>query len=190
MYLILEKGEWLKEKYKTTQDYFLYQDIFDNGIIKTDDGYIKIVKVYPINYELKSNLEKEAILNNYKLFLKTCNFNFQILIQSKKENLSNYISNLKNNTNGNEKIAKLNNDYLAFIDVLEKENKSSSKDFYIILKIDDKSSQIIESKDQLIQNELQENYYKIKETLSRCGNLVQQLESKRDTEEFLKVIND
>ena len=165
----------MKEKYKTTQDYFLYQDIFDNGIIKTDDGYIKIVKVYPINYELKSNLEKEAILNNYKLFLKTCNFNFQILIQSKKENLSNYISNLKNNTNGNEKIAKLNNDYLAFIDVLEKENKSSSKDFY---------------KDQLIQNELQENYYKIKETLSRCGNLVQQLESKRDTEEFLKVIND
>ena len=42
----------------------------------------------PINYYLKSDLEKEAILNSFKLFLKTCDFNIQILIQSKKENLS------------------------------------------------------------------------------------------------------
>ena len=33
---------------------------------------------------------KEAILNSYKIFLKTCDFNIQILIQSKKENLSKH----------------------------------------------------------------------------------------------------
>lgn len=67
-----------------------------NGIIKTEDKYIKIIKVIPINFNLKSELEKEAILNSYKLFLKTFNFNLQILIQSKKEYifphfLKNYI---------------------------------------------------------------------------------------------------
>ena len=46
--------------------------------------YVKIAKIKPINFSLKSELEKEAILNSYKLFLKTCNFNMQILIQSNK----------------------------------------------------------------------------------------------------------
>ena len=43
----------------------------------------------PINFSLKSELEKDAILNSYKLFLKTFNVDLQILIQSKKEDLSN-----------------------------------------------------------------------------------------------------
>jgi len=185
IYLILEKGEWLNLKQKSSQSYYPYQTILDNGIIKLDDGYIKIIKVYPINYELKSNLEKEAILNNYKLFLKTCNFNFQILIQSKKENLSNYISNLKINTNGNEKIARLSNDYLAYISALEQENKSSSKEFFIILKVGFNEHHKNEE-ENLAQNELLDQFYKIKETLSRCGNMVQQIESAKETEEFLK----
>lgn len=40
-----------------------------NGIIKLkDNSYIKIIKIYPINFNLKSELEKEAILNSYKIF--------------------------------------------------------------------------------------------------------------------------
>ncbi len=169
-------------KQKSSQCFYPFQKIFDNGVIRVDDGYIKIVKVYPINYELKSNLEKEAILNNYKLFLKTCNFNFQILIQSKKEDLSNYISNLKNNTNGNEKLVRLSNDYLAYISALEQENKLSSKEFYIVLKFLYKD---IDNIEVLAQNDLLDQFYKIKETLSRCGNLVEQIEDIKEVEEFL-----
>jgi len=47
-------------------------------------------------------LEKSSILNSYKIFLKTCNFDIQILIQSNKEDLSHHISKIKNNVN-NEK---------------------------------------------------------------------------------------
>ena len=43
-------------------------------------------------------MEKEAILNSYKFFLKTCNFDIQILIQSKKEDLSKHIQNIKSYT--------------------------------------------------------------------------------------------
>ena len=43
-----------------------------------------ILKIKPINYNLKSNLEKESILNSYKLFLKSFNFNIQIIIKSQK----------------------------------------------------------------------------------------------------------
>lgn len=75
-----------KIKYKNVQDWIPIEKIFDNGIIKINKNkYIKIIKIIPINYNLKSDLEKQTILNSYKILLKTCNFNFQILIQSNKE---------------------------------------------------------------------------------------------------------
>ena len=80
---------------KSTQEWLPFEYILENGIIKLkNSSYIKIIKIIPINFNLKSELEKEAILNSYKIFLKTCNFNFQILIQSNKENLDKHISNI------------------------------------------------------------------------------------------------
>ena len=73
----------------SVQKFLPFEEILENGIIKlNDNSYIKIIKIIPINFNLKSNLEKEAILNSYKIFLKTCNFDIQILIQSNKEDLS------------------------------------------------------------------------------------------------------
>ena len=70
-----------KTKLNSVQKWLPFQKILDNGIIMLKDfSYIKILKITPINYNLKSNLEKEAILNSYKLFLKTCNFDIQIFI--------------------------------------------------------------------------------------------------------------
>ena len=78
--------------------------------------YIKILKVEPINFNLKTILEKESILNSYKLFLKTCNFQIQILIQSNKEDLSKHFSKLeKNNKNESKEIQKYLNQYINFI---------------------------------------------------------------------------
>ena len=45
---------------------------------------LKILKIEPINYNLKSDLEKKSILNSYKIFLKTCGFDIQIIIKSNK----------------------------------------------------------------------------------------------------------
>ena len=72
-------------------DYFL-----ENGIIKLKNNiYLKIIKIYPINYNLKSELEKNSILNSYKAFLKTINFDIQIIIQSNKEDLTKHINKIK-----------------------------------------------------------------------------------------------
>ena len=76
-------------KINSVQDWVPFDKFFENGIIKLkDNSYIKIVKIIPINFNLKSDLEKDAILNSYKIFLKTFNSDIQILIQSNKENLS------------------------------------------------------------------------------------------------------
>ena len=50
-----------------------FDEILENGIIKLKDNeYVKIIKIEPINYNLKSNFEKEAILNSFKNFLRIC----------------------------------------------------------------------------------------------------------------------
>lgn len=82
----------------TVQQWIPIDKIYNDGIIKLKENkLIKILKINPINYNLKSDLEKEAILNSYKIFLKTCNFNIQILIQSSKVDLSDHIKNIRKN---------------------------------------------------------------------------------------------
>lgn len=122
------------KKNNSIQEWIPFEKILENGIIKLkDNSYIKIIKIYPINFNLKSELEKEAILNSYKIFLKTCDFNFQILIQSKKEDLSKHISNINNQKiNENKNILEYSNKYIEFIKTLNQEKKSSSKNFYIL----------------------------------------------------------
>ena len=135
---------------KTVQEWLPFEKILNNGIIKLKNNeYIKITKITPINFNLKSELEQEAILNSYKIFLKTCNFNFQILIQSNKEDLSKHIKN-----------------------------------YYIILKEKNTNKEILNFEDYAVEN-LNDKFFKIKDCLSRCGNLVISIDTK---EEIISIL--
>ena len=143
----------------------------NKGIIKIEKNkYIKILKIIPINFNLKTQLEKESILNSYKIFLKTCNFDMQILIQSKKEDLSNHIENIQNisQKEKNKIIKKYSEEYLKFIKEKNNKNKSASKNIYLIIKNNS------ENLEENIIQELNEKYFKIKDCLIRCGNVVQE----------------
>ncbi|MFQ8661908.1 MAG: hypothetical protein ACLR9X_07445 [Clostridia bacterium] len=131
-------------------------------------------------------MEKSSILNSYKIFLKTCNFDIQILVQSNKEDLSHHISKIKNNVNNekNEKLKIISENYIEYIINLNKIKKSSSKDFYIIISNEKiKNNENINSY-EIITNDLKEKYFKIKECLSRCGNSVIEINEKEKIEEI------
>ena len=152
--------------------------ILDKGIIKMkDSSYIKIMKVNPINYMLKSDLEKEAILDSYKNIFKSCNFNFQILIQTKNEDLSKHISILKENN----LYPEIKEEYIKYINNFVKSKKSSNKNFYLIIK----SSQSSENEVIHLQN-LENNYLKLKELFNRCGNLVSEI---TDDKQIIEILN-
>ncbi len=136
----------------------------------------------PINYNLKSNLEKEAILNSYKIFLKSCNFNIQILIQSKKVDLNDHIKKLEKNKNKeNNNLKNIINKYQENIIKINSINKSDSKQFFIII-----SEKIENKKEEIIIQELNEKYFKIKDGLSRCGNKIININKKEEIEKILK----
>ena len=168
------------------QDWLEIENILNNGIIKfKNKKYIKIIKIIPINYNLKSDFEKQSILNSYKIFLKTCDFNFQILIQSKKEDLSKHISNINNQKiNENKNILEYSNKYIEFIKTLNQEKKSSSKNFYIILKYKNNDKEL-EEIEELATEDLNDKYFKIKDCLSRCGNIILDINNKKESKNIL-----
>jgi len=171
---------------KSVQEWLPFTQILDNGIIKMkDNSYIKIIKINPINFNLKSELEKESILNSYKIFLKTCNFNFQILIQSNREDLSKHNLNIQNKLIlENEKIQNISKKYIQYINKLNINNKSSSKNYYIIIKYINQQ-QDNDSAEAYALEELNNQYFKIKECLSRCGNLVKDVSQKEDIKNIM-----
>ena len=145
-----------KIKKLTVQQWIPIEEILNNGIIKINKNkYVKILKVIPINYNLKSDLEKKTILNSYKILLKTCNFDIQILIQSNKEDLSQHILNIQKNIKkeDNKYLKELSENYIKFIQKLNYSKNSASKDFYIII-----SNEKIENFNsiEIIENDLKE----------------------------------
>lgn len=162
-----------EEKIKSIQSWIPIDSIYDNGIIKSNKNkYVKIIKVIPINFNLKTQLEKNSILNSYKIFLKSCNFDIQILIQSKKEDLYQHIQNIKNSEKEKNQIMKnYLEDYINFIKEKNNTNKSSSKNIYLIIKNKNIKNNF-ENLEENIFQELNEKYLKIKDNLARCGNYV------------------
>ena len=179
-------------KNKTLQEWLPIKEIDKKGVVKLkNNNLIKIIKVNPINYNLKSDLEKESILNSYKIFLKTCNFDIQILIQSNKEDLSHHINNIQKNISRKENkyLEKISKNYIQYINKINSERKSSSKDFYIIISYENKKNNNIQT-EELLKIDLKEKYFKIKECLSRTGNSVQEISNKENIEKlFFSFLN-
>lgn len=179
-------GNMQKTENKSVQNWLPFESILENGTIKINNNeYIKILKINPINFNLKSELEKESILNSYKIFLKTCNFNFQILIQSNKEDLSKHISVIQNQLiSEKNNIPAISKKYIEYIKQLNYSKKSSSKNFYIIIKYINQNNQIENIESYAIQ-ELNDKYFKIKDCLSRCGNIVEDISEKEKIKNIL-----
>lgn len=143
---------------------------------------------------MKSELEKKAILNSYKSFLKSFNFNIQILVQSKKENLQKHFfileheKNLKKDTKEKE----LYTSYINYIKEINSENKSSSKNFFIIIHQKDEvknvNSNNLNSEKYILEN-LNDKFFKIKELLSRCGNTIYEIEKKETIDILYSFFN-
>jgi hypothetical protein len=165
-------------KINSIQSWFCVEDILENGIILTkENSKIRILKIEPINFFLRSEMEKEVVLNSYKNIFKSINFDIQIIIQSTKEDLSTNIDYIKSKNkevlNQQSSRQQLLNNYIEYIESLNQIKKSNNKNFYIVIK---------ESPEQ---NQLDEKVNKIKELLERCGNRGTVINSRN---ELIKII--
>ena len=182
----MKGGKNIKEK--TAQEWIPVDSFGKEGFIKMKNfDIIKVLKVEPINYNLKSDLEKESILNSYKIFLKTCNFNIQIIIQSNKQDLSEHINQIEKNIQKKENkiIKNLGKKYIKFINDINSSKKNSSKIFYLIISDNFKKIENASNAEEIIKADLKEKYFKVKECLARCGNSVTEVENKNELIEII-----
>ena len=117
--------------------------------------------------------------------IKPINFNFQILIQSNKEDLSNHFSQVRENSNlENKNIQEISEKYINYIKEINNNNKSSSKNYYIIINYENTNNEIQDVESYAIED-LNNKYFKIKDCLARCGNNAINILNKEEIKEIL-----
>ncbi len=79
----------------STQQYLDIQEIRDDVLVLRDGSLRAILLVSSINFDLKSEDEQMAVIQGYTQFLNALDFPLQIVIQSRKFNIDEYLDRLK-----------------------------------------------------------------------------------------------
>ena len=119
----------------STQQHLSFSEIKD-GIIEMRDGGLRMVILCsPTNFDLKSPAEKDAMEFAYQGFLNGLHFPIQIVVQSRRVDLDNYLENLENiqANQSNGLLAGLMEDYIFNIRELLQEVNIMDKRFYVVV---------------------------------------------------------
>jgi len=79
----------------STQQFLEVDQIKDNIIILKNKGLRGVMMVSSINFALMSEDEQGAVIGNYQNFLNSLDFPLQIVLQSRKLNITSYLDKLK-----------------------------------------------------------------------------------------------
>ncbi len=123
------------KKASSVQAYLPLLEIKDDTVVMKDGTLRSVILVSSINFSLKSEDEQNAIIQGYVQFLNSLNFSIQILIQSRKLNIDNYIDRLKvvEKEQTNELLKIQTREYRQYISELVQLADIMSKRFYIIV---------------------------------------------------------
>lgn len=152
-----------KCEYKNIKEWMPIKNIKEDSVYLKDKNKIKLIKVNPINFSLKSEIEQINVLERYKQFLKVYNRDIQIIIQTDNIDLEKYINSILEIKKNQPDLSDMVDDYVELLKNISKKRESISRKFYIVTNSND--------------NE------KIKNGLISCGNSV----SECSTEEIIEV---
>jgi hypothetical protein len=132
------KFEMKKEKQssiKSTQSYLKISEIREDTLIMTDGTLRAVVAVSSTNYDLKSESEQEGLIAGYQRFLNSLDFPIQILMQSRKVDITSYVEKLKGlmEKQSNELLRVQTSEYIEFINRLVENSNVMNKTFYCIV---------------------------------------------------------
>ena len=124
-----------KEVPTSTQATLLISELRDNVVIMKDGSFRAVVACKSINFDLMSDVEREAVEYSYQNFLNSLKFTTQILVRSQRVDIGPYIEKLSEirRNNDNMLLGVLMDDYINFIDVLSQEANIMDKAFFIVV---------------------------------------------------------
>ena len=191
-----------------TQEFVPIDDVRDGIVILKDGSMRGILMASSINFALKSEDERQAIILQFQDFLNSLDFSIQILAQSRRLDIRPYIALLegryKEQTNDLMKIQI--EQYIAFIKGFTESTNIMTKNFFVVIPYD---SAIISSKSSLPfglggkektkeskeedfeekKNQLEQRMGVVEQGLVRCGVRVAKLGTDEVVELFYKIFN-
>ena len=119
----------------TTQQFIEIEEIQDDVVLLKDYSAVLVIEISAVNFWLLSSEEQMSIIYAYGSLLNSLSFPLQILILSKKMDISNYLDYL------DQRIEKTNNEilktrlksYKEFIKNIVKKNTVLEKRFFFVI---------------------------------------------------------
>jgi hypothetical protein len=197
-------------KARATQEFVPIEEVRD-GIITMKDGSMRaIIFVSSLNFSLKGEDEKTAIILQFQDFLNSLDFSIQIFIESRRLDIRPYLALLdgqrKNQINDLMKIQI--EEYIQFIKSFTESTNIMKKDFFIVVPYaaamlqggggvggmfsKKTPKEIGESKAQSFeenQTQLEQRIAVVEQGLVRCGIRVARLGTEEVVELFYKMFN-
>lgn len=119
----------------STQAHLPIDEIREGTVLLKNGGLRGVIFVRGVNFDLKSEEEQNAIISSYHGFLNSLNFPIQILIKSKKIDLTSYIDTVETKADQNQNVLlkEMMLSYADFIRSLSEVANVMTKEFYIIV---------------------------------------------------------
>ena len=120
---------------RATQEYVPIKEVKD-GIIVLKDGSLRaLVLTSSLNFSLKSDDERQAVLFQFQDFLNSLDFQIQIFIQSRKLDIRPYIALLEQQEKkqGNDLMKIQTREYIEFIKNFTENTNIMTKHFFIVI---------------------------------------------------------
>ena len=190
-----------------TQKFVPIDDVRDGIVMLKNGGMRGILMASSINFSLKSDDERQAILMQFQDFLNSLDFLVQIVVQSRKLDIRPYIALLeerhKEQTNDLMKIQI--EQYIQFIKSFTESTNIMTKNFFIVVPYDaaimktgnkfpigfggEKSQSAKEEDFEEKKNQLEQRMGVVEQGLVRCGVRVAKLGTDEVIELFYKIFN-
>lgn len=118
-----------------TQVFVPIKEIRDGIIIRDDGVFCAIVLVSTINFNLKSDTEREAILYQFQSMLNSLEVAIQIVIQSRRLNIRPYLQYLGEvyNNQQNDLLRLQTREYINFIKKFTDNTEIMTKQFFLVV---------------------------------------------------------
>ena len=158
----------------TTQD-FLQLDQIRNGVVILKNKSLRgILMVSSVNLALKSTEEQKAIINQFQSLLNSLDFSCQIIVQSRKVNLTGYIDMIKEweKNQDNDLLQHQTESYRKFIQDFIKEESILTKKFFVVVPYNfyqTPSSKLTEESFKRLKKQLMQRMEFVALGLRRCG---------------------
>lgn len=119
----------------TSQQFLEVEQIREGVVILKDKTLRGLLMVSSLNFALKSDEEQNAILYQFQNLLNSLDFSCQIILQSRRLNITGYLDKLKSleEKQENELLQIQTRSYREFVEQLVKEGVIMTKNFFVII---------------------------------------------------------